>query len=344
MTNSVSGGCSRMAKIACFLAALTGFAPILGAQSEGPTWSVSPFGGYQWGKQTGTANLFPITREAGNTAGGQSFGEGAVAGIRVSQEYHNYFGLEEGFTWARLPAIFSAYGTGANITLNSDVYRASLNPVLHFTRRTARIRPFVTAGVSANWFVPRRDTLLTAQPRDIGFGQGVFTKVEPAFLYGVGVKLNMSHKFGIRFDVRDHWGREPHFGMPDFPPGGSGAWYSPKGQDLHQVELTMGLVFRFGDREPPRRRRRRRRPTAATASSAASSAVRAHERDGEQHEPLPGSGGGIARRGQRRSRPTQLIGGRLTERRSRQPSDRQRFQPRGLAAIRKLRWRSRAAG
>src|SRR5215471_1036088 len=99
--NSVPGGLSRLAKVACFLAILAGLALPTNAQSQGgySTWAISPFGGYQWGRLTGSLRLYPVTGNTGGTSGGQTFGDGVVAGLRVDQDFHSHFGLEEGFTW-----------------------------------------------------------------------------------------------------------------------------------------------------------------------------------------------------------------------------------------------------
>src|SRR5215469_13627198 len=71
------------------------------------------FGGYNRGYTYGdVAPLSPPNQPPG-PPGNRRFGEDAVFGLRLSQEFHRYLGLEEGFTYAFLPVSYMAYATGA---------------------------------------------------------------------------------------------------------------------------------------------------------------------------------------------------------------------------------------
>ncbi len=213
------------------------------------TWDLTLFGGYQWAKQQGSVKPLTNPIQPNLSLGGREFGDDVVAGVRLTQDFFRYLAMEEGFTYALLPVRYTAYGTQAQASLDAKSYRASFNPVLHFTPREARVRPFVTVGVAANWFDPHQDSLVGVSPASVQYTTKLQTKIYPDLLYGVGVKFNISRRFGIRIDARDHWSSVPHFELPDYPPA-VGAYYSPKGQTLHQVEVSGGIFFRFGYKEP----------------------------------------------------------------------------------------------
>ncbi len=220
-----------------------------GTQGGYSLFEVSPFAGYQFGKESGhvssVGNPFASTT---SPSSGREFGNGFTAGIRFGQELSSHFGLEEGFSWARLPNTLTPYPPGSAVELKTNSYKISLNPLVYFTPRESRIRPFVTAGFTGDWFNPGSDHLTSST--DGSGGYPLKTKLLPAFLYGVGLKVNASRRFGIRFDLRDNLSGTPHFNLPDVP-SAPGTYYSPRGGKLHQVEATVGLMFRFGYKEPP---------------------------------------------------------------------------------------------
>ncbi|MEO8660042.1 MAG: hypothetical protein ABI693_16345 [Bryobacteraceae bacterium] len=245
---------SRFRKLICISAISLAFpAGVSGQQApEGPIWGLNLFGGYQWTRMSGTLNPLGAWAVTGVTPGSRRFGDDPVAGIRFTQDFHKYIGVEEGFTYAFLPVTYTSFGAGNQAKLDARSYRVSANPVFHFTPRESKFRPFVTVGVAANWFDPNASTLVSTQPRSTDFpvGTDLKTKVEPVLFYGVGLKVNVSRRFGLRFDVRDNWSKTPHFNLQEYP-SAVGDYYSPKGETLHQIEATAGIVFRWGYKEPP---------------------------------------------------------------------------------------------
>ena len=157
-----------------------------GTQGGYSRFEVSPFAGYQFGKESGhvsaVGNPFASTT---SPSSGRDFGDGFTAGIRFGQELSRYFGLEEGFSWARLPDTLTPYPPGSAIELKANSYKLSLNPLIYFSPREAKIRPFATVGFTGDWFAPGRDHLTSST--DASGGYPVNTKILPALLYGVGL-------------------------------------------------------------------------------------------------------------------------------------------------------------
>src|SRR5437660_3267750 len=126
------------------LALLFAASPVRGQSSSGTQggyslFEVSPFAGYQFGKESGhvssVGNPFGGTTPTGT---GREFGDGFTAGIRFGQELSRHFGLEEGFSWARLPNTLTPYPPGSAIELKTNSYKVSLNPLVYFTPRESR--------------------------------------------------------------------------------------------------------------------------------------------------------------------------------------------------------------
>jgi outer membrane protein OmpA-like peptidoglycan-associated protein len=178
----------------------------------------------------------------------QKLGGGIVAGGRFTQNLHRYISLEEGFTWGRSETTLQPLGGGATGRFDNNTYQLAINPVVHFTPRGSKFRPFVTAGAATQWFSPTGTADLNspnAYPRK--------TSLDAAFIYGGGVKAFMSPRIGVRLDARGSWGPMPHFGLPSAPTT-AGAFYSPTGQTLGGFEISAGLIFGFrvrNDTPPP---------------------------------------------------------------------------------------------
>jgi len=194
------------------------------------TLDMSIFAGYQW-FQIGQGNH-----------GVHQFGPSGVWGERLTEDVHKYLALEEGiqinYNRIRLqPVGSSSYNsTGGSSTL---LYGAG---VWHFTPREAKLRPFVLVGPGYIWYHERGPGL----PGVTNTGNN-----RTALVYGIGLKINESPRWGVRFDVRGMRSGTPHFGLPGFP-GAVGSYYIP-GNDLHESSLTasVGVVFRLRYHAPP---------------------------------------------------------------------------------------------
>jgi hypothetical protein len=231
--------------IAALFAAIMIFAVPANSQSgrEYSTWDVTVFGGIQW---------FDWLRDHP----AHSFADGPLFGVRITQDFSKYIAMEEslgyGINNLRLkPFPLSPIGEVGSGNRN---YQVSLGPVFHFTPRESKVRPFVTVGVGATWYVPTSEANdQFRSPAFSRFGvQDIDMRYGPAGYWGGGLKFNMSRRVSFRLDARAMLTQTPHFNLPSNP-SGPGTLYIPRHGTEHAVQTTAGITFRFGLRtdEPP---------------------------------------------------------------------------------------------
>jgi len=104
------------------------------------------------------------------------------------------------------------------------IHQGGYNFLLYATPEGSRIRPFATGGLHFANFVP---------PGSSASSGGGSTKF--GFNYGAGVKVKLTSKFGMRFDVREYETGKPNFG---------GLLIHQSGL-LRQTELTAGFGLLF---------------------------------------------------------------------------------------------------
>jgi outer membrane protein OmpA-like peptidoglycan-associated protein/outer membrane protein W len=174
--------------------------------------------------------------------------QGVVAGARVTENFWNYFALEQDFGFFSDHKLRFRGPTPNGIPLpifQTHVYQGSFNGVLHFTPRESKFRPFVTAGVGEANYVPTDSARKSADalPPSAGFlsfgSKGGFE-----LNYGGGLKYQMSPRFGLRFDARGYYGRTPQFGIPSSPVNDSAS--IPYGFRNFGVQITGGFTMYFG--------------------------------------------------------------------------------------------------
>lgn len=237
-----------IAVIASLAVAVPAFAqstsPSKGAPQSGEysTIDISPFIGYQWfqifanDKSTRVSELDP----------------GAVLGVRVTEDFHKYIGLEESFTAGFNGLSLRPNGLQSRVAADNHNYTLAINPVIHFTSRQSKWRPFVTAGPGMTWYVPS-DSLTSTVAGALPLSSNLRTKYGPALIYGAGLKYNASRRVGLRVDWRGLWTQGRYFNVPAEAQA-LGAIYSPHHGSEHAMSVTGGIVFRLGhrtDQVPP---------------------------------------------------------------------------------------------
>ncbi len=178
---------------------------------------------------------------------------GGAAGLRVTENIWKYVGLEQAFTYSVNNVNFLSPVRAGDPSYNfgSRIYQFSLNPVVYWTARGSKFRPFLTAGPSLMNFNPT-DTA-SAEARSLlnsRYGaQNLDDSILPALNYGGGVKWHMTDRLGIRVDIRGLWSKNPAFRLPDFSANGV---FVPRGNQLLGVQTTVGLTYYMGKKyEPP---------------------------------------------------------------------------------------------
>lgn len=194
-----------------------------------------------------------------NAFGGGSFFQGVQSGLgtklvnggafgfRVTENIWRYVGFEQAFTYSTNNVRFESparQGLPQN-DFGHRIYQYSLNPVFYWTERGSRIRPFLTVGVSALFMAPTDAAKAWAQsPQNAGlFAQSLDSNINPAMNYGGGLKWRLTERWGLRFDARGIWTKNPTFRLADYPNNGL---YIPNGDKLHGIQTTAGLTYYFG--------------------------------------------------------------------------------------------------
>lgn len=201
---------------------------------------ISPFGGVSFYHDVSTGL-------------GTKHANGGVAGIRVTENFWRYVGLEQGYTYSTANVMFqSPTAPGLpNYGFGSRLHQFNLNPVFHFTPRGSAFRPYITAGASAMNFTPTDTAKALARlPENAAYGaQALNSNLQAGLNYGGGVKYHLTDRFGLRFDVRGLMSRNPTYVLPDAV--NTPTVYIPRGDKLHGVQTTVGVNFYLGSKYVP---------------------------------------------------------------------------------------------
>jgi outer membrane protein OmpA-like peptidoglycan-associated protein len=199
------------------------------------------FGGYQW---------FQFGQ--GSDSATHRFAPAGVWGERLSEEFSSYIAIEEGLQLGYNRYGLRPYGASSISSAPDQQTQIYAAGVVNLTRREAKYRPFILVGPEYVFYAPPSLSKLEIAP---GSPQVIFpptgTKEQgrTALTYGIGLKINSSPRWAVRFDLRGMRSGTPHFGLPGVPYG-TGSLYSPGGY-LHESSLTasVGITFRFFYRE-----------------------------------------------------------------------------------------------
>jgi outer membrane protein OmpA-like peptidoglycan-associated protein len=179
----------------------------------------------------------------GHNAAVHQFNSSGVWGERLTENVHKYISLEQGiqigYNGLRLLPV-GGKDFNSQSASNTLIYGAG---VLHFTPRDSKYRPFIMVGPGYIWYHPGNNNSLP--------GVGTTGSNRTALFYGIGMKINQTPRWGVRFDLTGQRSGTPRFGLPGLP-GAPGSYWIP-GNDLHESALTasVGVTFRFKYHEPP---------------------------------------------------------------------------------------------
>ena len=212
------------------LAQKTGYTP-----DEYPIYSVDLFAGWQ--------HFLVDNRDSARTF---RIDSGFAFGFRVTEDFWRYVGIEESFMPAFNNLIFYPVGLTGSVSANQRDYTLSISPVIYFTPREAKVRPFVTVGPGYTWYRPATSWATTVT----GFVPPVYPLTDqtgPSLIYGGGVKYNASRRVGLRADFRMLRTGGHEFGVPQFSTG-TGSIYVMSHNSENAWSATGGVTFRFGFR------------------------------------------------------------------------------------------------
>jgi outer membrane protein OmpA-like peptidoglycan-associated protein len=178
---------------------------------------------------------------------------GGVWGGRVTWNPSHYVGIELAYDYAvnNVRLITPVRPGLPSYDFGNRIHNIMLNPIFNLTPRGSRVQPYLTVGVGAMDFVPTSDAKSIARQAvtNATYGsQNLNDNLQVALNYGGGVKFHLSDHFGLRFDARGFFSRNPTFSLPNYPTGGI---YIPRGDHLNGLQATAGLVFYFGQSKCP---------------------------------------------------------------------------------------------
>ena len=174
------------------------------------------------------------------TKGTHRFSAGAQGGARLGYDGSRYWGMDLAYS----------YGTNASKIVMPQTEFAFINRIhqasgnaLFYPMRYDRgpVAPYLTAGVGATFVVLSHATLQEAALAGLGTlkSETIF-----AFNAGVGTRIRVNKRFGVRLDLRDYMSRALRYGLPKTSPSRTATVF-PVGGVFHQIAGTLGLVFSF---------------------------------------------------------------------------------------------------
>jgi outer membrane protein OmpA-like peptidoglycan-associated protein len=188
---------------------------------------------------------------------------GGIAGGRVTWNPSRWVGLElwGEFSQANVefrtssglyPAGFPLAGTPLPVySFGSRNYYFGLNPVFNLRPRGSRVQPYLTIGIDGVEFTPTKtaeDLARGATTNALYHSANLSDNLQVGLNYGGGIKFHLSDHFGLRFDARGTWSRNPTYGLPNYPDGGI---YIPAKNKINGFQGTAGLVFYLGQSKCP---------------------------------------------------------------------------------------------
>lgn len=190
---------------------------------------------------------------------GEKLVDGGVGGLRIAVNPNPWLGLE---LWADFSQANVEFGQSSGInpgtgrplptySFGSRNYTFGLNPVFNLKPRGSKIQPYLTVGVDGIQFTPT-DTAeglaRNATTNSLYYSGNLNDNLQVGINYGGGVKFHMTDHFGLRFDVRGLWSRNPTYDLPNYPDGGI---YIPAKQKINGMQATLGLVWYGGESKCP---------------------------------------------------------------------------------------------
>jgi len=211
-----------IAAIAALAIAVPAFAQSKSSGSDDePTFEFGVSAGAQWFRSTGVLK----------------FDKSPLVNLHADENFTNYFGLEESFTAGFNQGELLPFDENTYSGFSERNYQLALDPMIYFTPRDVKFRPFVTVGPAYVWYVP-------SAPKPFE------EKNTPAVMFGAGFKYRVTDNVGLRLDARGLLTRQPHFGLPTFGVN-PGDLYVPAGGKEWAVQVTAGIDFGFRHHAPP---------------------------------------------------------------------------------------------
>ena len=175
--------------------------------------------------------------------GTHEFSGGARGGVRLGVDGARHWGQDYTFS----------YGSNASRIITDNGRFAFTN---HFYEATSNVHwyPwnienrnvhfFLTAGLGAMWVTVNRAAMNEAlNPAQAGIGE-IKNEVKFSYNAGAGVRVRLSDRYGVRFDVRDYMSPALRYGLPESSPDPNVIVF-PVENTFHQLFGSVSFVIHF---------------------------------------------------------------------------------------------------
>jgi outer membrane protein OmpA-like peptidoglycan-associated protein len=233
--------------------AITGPAAAQNTNAAKPRSAVSVEGGYSTFDFSVFAGADWYQFGQGTTNSVNKFDRGISWGERFTEDFSKYLAFEEGTQVNYNHLLLRPLGAPSFASVSSGSTSVYGDVVLHLTPREAKYRPFILVGPEYVWYRVSNFQNIKAgagTPTPISIGSPPQNTARPGLDYGIGLKMNISPRFGARFDLRGLRSTAAHFGLPAFPAGPNFV-YIPAGGHESSLTASVGIVFRLHYHEPP---------------------------------------------------------------------------------------------
>jgi len=176
-------------------------------------------------------------------------GGGGNLGIELPLKKSNIFGVEfsYGFSQNNLELTNENTNPVTETSYGLRDSRFSGDIVVHSPSTFRSIRPYFVVGAEYDRFSPT--SAAVSLGNRVGFAYAPVAKLTSqgngGVNFGGGLDYQVTEKWGVRIDVRDHITSSPTLGLPYGITPSSNAYYPVSG-DAHSIQYSIGIVYHFG--------------------------------------------------------------------------------------------------
>jgi len=200
---------------------------LLAPLSTAQKWEFGGLGAF------GFTPAVPISNQIGSVSTGIK--TGPVFGVTLASNDYKHLGGEGSYLYRRGDLKLGGLGTDTNFS--AYTHFLDFRMVYHFAPRGAKVRPFVAAGGGVAMYAGTGRESST-QPLNNFAALTATHQTEPMISVAGGVKMQLSPRVGLRFELRDSITPFPNKVIAPYPGSTGGGW-------LHNFTPMVGIVTVF---------------------------------------------------------------------------------------------------
>lgn len=175
---------------------------------------------------------------------------GGKAGLRGTVDLNDRWSLEGGYRFGNNNLrIIEELGTATaeRRTFGIHQHQVTATVLRRLNSTKSNINLFVALGGGLMRFSPSEQARARAASEFVNNPErNVRADNEWSLHFGTGLEAKLTPRWGIRIDILDHIVGIPRFGLPRTSPGGGVDFYPVSGI-MHNIEPSLGVVYRWGD-------------------------------------------------------------------------------------------------